>query len=289
MSEPAVTVSDLYRRAAGALSAAPRLVGAPRFEAGVLCDLLTGTRRGRAHAGNGSPAPAGAADRLEAMLRERLMGRPLQYIAGRWEFYGLEFAVGEGVLIPRPETELLVERAIGALAGNPCPAVFDLCAGSGCIAVAVAKHLPGARVYAVEKSPEALAFLRQNVRAHGVCNVAVVEGDVLHPAGLPLPERAHLIVGNPPYLTAGEMRDLDPTVAREPAMALDGGGDGLLFYRAIAAQFAPRLDPGGRVMLECSAATAPGAAAALKAEGLCDVEIVPDLAGIPRVVTAKKR
>ena len=188
------------------------------------------------------PGAPMAADGFEAMAAQLAAGRPVQYVVGHTEFYGHRFTVREGVLIPRPETEELVAAAAArAVAGA---AALDVGTGSGCIAVSLARLIPDARVTAVDLSPQALAVARRNAVRLGA-EVRFVQADAL--AGLhELPDAAFdLIVSNPPYLTAQEMRELQPEVAKEPAMALEAGDDGLVFYRAIAEHYQKALRPGG--------------------------------------------
>lgn len=165
-------------------------------------------------------------------IKERASGRPIQYIIGSWDFYGREFSVGEGVLIPRPETEFLVDYALDYLKGRENPVVIDLCAGSGCIGLTVAAEVPDAKVILVEKFPEAFSYLSKNRAAVAPHNTELVQGDVLNPDELKLPD-ADLILSNPPYIPADEIASLQREVHFEPITALDGGNDGLDFYREI--------------------------------------------------------
>lgn len=226
------------------------------------------------------------AEAFAALCQRRAAGEPLQYLLGRWEFFGLDFAVGPGVLIPRPETELLVELAQELLAGNPAPCLADLCSGSGCIAVAAAKTIPHAAVTAVELSPQALPYLRKNVAAHAA-PVEVVEGSVLQPDLLE--GRAFdLILSNPPYVTAEEMASLQPELRHEPQMALQGGEDGLLFYRALPAICRPLLKQGGWLAFEIGCTQQQAVEQFLAAAGYRDIQCRRDLAGLPRVVLGRK-
>lgn len=222
-----------------------------------------------------------------ALIRRRIAGEPLQYILGEWEFMGCPFKVGEGVLIPRPETELLADFAKNTLASKPNPIIFDLCSGSGCIAVSVASMFPKASVYAVEKSPEAFAYLKKNIKLNKVKNVTAVQGDVSDPNlfGSVTPD---LILSNPPYVKSGEIPTLQKEVQHEPAMALDGGEDGLEFYRILSQIWVKRLSRGGIMAVECGESQSDDVSQMLYLSG-CDTGIINDLSGIPRVVTAVKR
>lgn len=189
-----------------------------------------------------------------AALTVRRAGRePLQYILGEWDFLDFTLQVGPGVLCPRADTEVVCEAAVELLqkAGNPAPLVLDLCAGTGCLGLGVKRFVPGAQVTCWEKSPEALVYLRRNARqALPGAEVAVREGDVLTGWETEPPASVDLIVSNPPYLTGAEMHALMPETAREPAMALDGGTDGLAFYRCLTGPWQRVLRPGGWLVLE---------------------------------------
>lgn len=200
-----------------------------------------------------SPLTAEEAAELAALTARRAGREPLQYIAGQWDFLDFTLAVGPGVLCPRADTEVVCEAAVKLLqaSGNPTPTVLDLCAGTGCLGLGIKRFVPGARVTCWEKSPEALAYLRRNARqALPGAEVAVREGDVLTDWQTLPPESADLIVSNPPYLTGAEMQALMPETAREPAMALDGGADGLVFYRCLTGPWKQILRPGGWLVLE---------------------------------------
>lgn len=179
----------------------------------------------------------------------RASGVPVQYVIGEWDFFGETFSVGEGVLIPRPETELLVEFALGYLKEKENPVVFDLCAGSGCIGLSVAKNLAESKVYLIEKSQEAFRYLSENKKRLACENAEIIAGDLFDgfdSFGLPSPD---LILSNPPYIETKEIEALQSEVLKEPLMALDGGEDGLIFYRAIAGKWLPYCK--GAVAVEC--------------------------------------
>lgn len=189
---------------------------------------------------------------FKANIQKRALGEPLQYILATWEFMGMDFAVGTGVLIPRPETEILVELAIEELGKTKNnPVVFDLCAGTGCIGLSVAKLCTNANVYLIEKSPQALEYLVRNNNSFQLDNTTIVAGDILKNSQsfeLPKPD---IILSNPPYVTTGEMEGLQIEVGFEPQIALDGGCDGLDFYRAINEHWRPYLNAGGMLAVEC--------------------------------------
>lgn len=223
-----------------------------RNEAVWLFDSVSGTTRlSRILNGTAGVDEKTASDYLAAAER-RLKGEPIQYIIGEWDFFGNSFLVGEGVLIPRPETELLVEMSLERIKNIESPVVVDLCSGSGCIALSVALSRPDARVAAVEKSPEAFRFLRKNIEKLSASNVTAICGDIFDGFGELSPESADIIISNPPYIPSGEIAGLSGEVLHEPRMALDGGNDGLDFYRAIAERWLGLLRHGGFIMVECA-------------------------------------
>lgn len=219
---------------------------------------------------------------FEALLRRRVLREPLQYLLHTQPFYGRSFYVDERVLIPRPETELLCERAVALLRARPAQIALDLCCGSGCLAVTMALEAPGTRVVACDLSADALQVARQNAQQLGA-NVTFRQGDLWDA----VPEtRFDVIVSNPPYIASGELPGLQQEVRREPAMALDGGADGLCFYRRIAEKAAQFLRPGGTLLLEIGQGQAEDVARLLTQAGLTAVRVDPDYNDIPRVAQA---
>ena len=238
-----------------------------------------------------SPEEAG---RLEEAAQRRAGREPLQYICGRWPFLTFELAVGPGVLCPRADTEVVAETAAGLLEGVSAPRVLDLCAGSGCLGLGVKMFCPGARVICLEKSPEAFQYLAQNaaqaLTGQGIASPAVepVAGD-LFTYWQTLPEgELDLIVSNPPYLTAEEMEHLQPETAREPAMALAAGVDGLEFYRAIAEHYQRALRPGGALALEIGWQQRQAVEELLARSGWVEIACRKDYGGNNRCVTARR-
>lgn len=208
-------------------------------------------------------------------------GEPLQYVLGKWDFYDSEFFVGEGVLIPRPETEELTELVMKRAKTLDKPVVFDLCSGSGCIGISVAKAVPSATVYCVEKSSDALFYLMKN--AQGIENVKVVQGDIFFPREFPM---ADMIVSNPPYIKSSEIKNLQSEVQREPSMALDGGEDGLDFYRAICEKWRGFLVPNGLIYFEIGDEQGEAVYNILKENNFGKIEIIKDLYGKDRIAKA---
>lgn len=208
-------------------------------------------------------------------------GEPLQYVIGKWDFYESEFFVGEGVLIPRPETEELTELVINKAKTLENPVVFDLCAGSGCIGISIAKAVPEATVYCIEKSADAVFYLLKN--AEGVSNVKIICGDVFLPPELP---KADMIVSNPPYIKTEDISGLQSEVLKEPVIALDGGADGLDFYRAICEMWKAYLNPNGMLFFEIGEDQGAEVSAILAEHGYNTVEIIKDMYGKDRIARA---
>lgn len=222
------------------------------------------------------------------MAERRITGEPLQYILGEWEFYGLRLFVGEGVLIPRPDTEALVDAVLAFAKGLKSPKIADLCSGSGCIALALRENLPRAQVCAVEKSEHALSYLRKNTAYHQ-SDVRILHADVLDADTAAQFDGLDVIVSNPPYLTAEEMRELQREVRHEPELALYGiTEDGLHFYREIPKLWKDSLRSGGLLAFEVGDGQAEAVRNILEEHQFTDIRIVHDLAGNPRVVLGRK-
>lgn len=225
-----------------------------------------------------------AVEKYFSLIERRLSGEPLQYILEEWEFMGLPFKVGEGVLIPRPETEILAEFAFDFLKKKNEPIVFDLCSGSGCIAISVAKFCPNSTVYAVEKSDAAFNYLIKNIELNGVKNVKAVKGDVFDKTIL-FGIAPDLILSNPPYIRSSDIVGLQSEVKKEPITALDGGEDGYDFYRVIASDWIKQIKSGGAIVVEC-AEDQTEYISGLFSEHASDVKAYNDLSGLPRGVIA---
>jgi release factor glutamine methyltransferase len=226
---------------------------------------------------------------FKALIRRRIDGFPVAYLIGRREFYLLEFEVSPAVLVPRPETETLVSEALNQLKGRATPMILDLCTGSGCIAVSLAHQKPDSRVTATDVSPDALDLAKRNARKHGVdTRIHFRQGDLF--AALPPGSLFDVIVSNPPYVTTNELAGLARDVREhEPRLALDGGPDGLAFYRRIVAGVEKYLSPGGLLFLEIGATQDDAVRGLLEQAGLEVGKTLKDAAGLPRVVTAKSR
>lgn len=223
------------------------------------------------------------------MLQRRLNGEPLAYIAGKWEFYGLEFNVSSDVLIPRMDTEVLVDTALESIKARGMKArVLDLCCGSGCIACAVNKEMPATRVVAADISNEALEISRKNIKEHGLASrIITMQADAATWPPMSIGS-FDLILSNPPYIRSCELIELDSSVRDfEPIGALDGGEDGLDFYRAIIKYWTITLRPNGQIMFEVGEGQADEVKKMLLDAGYVAVDTRLDTLGVERVVIGR--
>ena len=218
---------------------------------------------------------------LTATIKQRLIRYPLQYIIGRWNFFGREFFVGPGVLIPRSDTETLIDICLETLKSKQNSRVIDLCAGTGCIGITIKGECNTAEVTLVEKFDEALVYTKKNVE-HNNVDVKVIKGDVLATEGAD--GLYDLIVSNPPYIDESDMKSLQPEVTFEPTTALAGGEDGLLFYRHIAKEYKKHLAKDGVMAFEVGANQSDDVVQIMKENGFVNVQTRKDYNGIDRVV-----
>ena len=285
----ALSAHRLLERGASEL----REAGVPeaRFEAELLLRHALGCTREALFARLHEPAGAEAAGHYFHLLERRRGRVPIQHILGTQEFYGLSFRVTPSVLIPRPETELVVDEALAELSARSksAPTIADVGCGSGCIAIAIARARPDATFLAIDRSPSALAVARENATAHGVDErITFLHGDLLDPL-VERGEKLDLVVSNPPYVVDAEIRELAPEVKEhEPRMALAGGTDGLSAIARLLEGVGAVLDAGGVVVMEIGKGQDRQVAERVLSAGLDLLRIVPDLAGIPRVVVARK-
>lgn len=221
-----------------------------------------------------------------AYVKRRLQNEPLQYILGKWEFYGREFFVGDGVLIPRPETELLVDIAVQELSGKSEPVCYDLCSGSGCIGISVSKEIPSSQVYMLEKSEKAYSYLIKNIAHNAAFRCVPKAGDIFSPCMFDL--KADLILSNPPYICSDVIPSLQPEVQKEPAMALDGGDDGLMFYREIAEHWSAFLKEDGLIAVEIGEDQGDSVRK-IFSRYFNDVKVIKDYSSLDRVVLAREK
>jgi len=252
-----------------------------RLEAQVLLAYVLGCTRVQLYTGFDKPLGEDELASYRALIKRRLGAEPVAYLVGEQEFWGLPFWIDASVLVPRPDTETLVEVAT-TLGGAR---ILDLCTGSGVVAVALAKELPGAKVVATEISAEAAALARRNVERNGVA-VDVRTGDLWEPVG---GETFDLIVSNPPYIASHVIATLSREVRREPRIALDGGPDGLAFYERILANLRDHLAPGGWLVVEHGFDQADAVRERFERAGLVDIALTLDLGKNPRVTAGTIR
>jgi len=226
---------------------------------------------------------------IGALVERHLNGEPVAYLIGEWEFYGLPLDVSEAVLIPRPDTEVLCEQAIDYVKGLGSCRVLDLCTGSGCIGLAIAANAPECRVLLGDISEGAVRICRQNIRRNSLTGqVTVMTMDAMQPPPKAIGE-FQCIVSNPTYIPKADIDGLDVSVKNfEPYLALCGGEDGYDFYTAIIRHWKNALADGGRLYFEVGIGQADTVLRMMRAEGFGELEIVPDLQGIPRVVYGTK-
>lgn len=218
---------------------------------------------------------------LQVIMKQRLNRYPLQYILGKWDFYGRPYKVGPGVLIPRPDTETVIEVCLDIIDKEKPSDVLDLCAGTGCIGITIACERKNSNVTLVEKYEEAARYIKENIKnADGNANVLM--GDVFESIGAD--KKYDLIVSNPPYISEKDMGNLQPEVEFEPPTALYGGEDGLMFYRAIASNYRDSLKSGGSLVFEIGYDQGEAVKDILLALGFKNVEIKKDYSENDRVV-----
>jgi release factor glutamine methyltransferase len=253
-----------------------RGVDAPRLTTEVLLAHVLKTTRVRLYVDLDRPMEKTELTTFRALIERRMGGEPTQYLTGVREFYNRPFKVDPRVLIPRPETELLVEAALHRLPRDAPGTALDVCTGSGCLAISLAAERPQATVLATDLSPDACALARENAQALGVADrVTVLQGDLYAP--LPPDARFDVVVSNPPYIATGEIAGLSPEVRREPRMALDGGPDGLVLLRKVIQGARRVLKPGGLLALEMGETQGEAVKALLQAAGYEDARVEKDL------------
>ena len=258
-------------------------VDAPRLTAEVLLAHALSCDRVRLYLDFDKPLGEPELARYRELVRRRAEGEPTAYLTGKREFYGRTFRVDARVLVPRPETELLVEAALAALPEGG--RALDLCTGTGCVAVSLALAGKGARVVATDLSEEALALARENAAALGA-SIDLAAGDLF--AAVPAAEPFDVVVSNPPYIPTGELATLQREVKREPRLALDGGPDGLAVLRRLAEGAPARLGRDGTLCVEMHESHAESLPAICRAAGFSRVEVRLDYAGLPRMVVARR-
>ena len=282
-----VTIGELYTNVKAILQKAD--IEDYTFEAQCIMEQVFMAKLPRVLLESGSPVPESTIKKVQEMLDKRSTGFPLQYILGEWEFYGLTFKVGEGVLIPRPDTETIIDTVLEKykekISGTPV--IADLCSGSGCIAVTLKKQIPDSKVTAVEFSDDALKYLEINAGLNNA-DINIVKADVLKSETAENFSGLDFLVSNPPYLTADEMDSLQKEVLFEPDFALRGGSDGLDYYREITALWKNSIKTGGVILYEIGMGQEKDVEKILLENGFSDIIESRDGAGIIRIISAIK-
>lgn len=258
------------------------------FESRCIIEQALGIRFEKLLVNGDAEINRGQLDIIEKMVTQREKGYPLQYIFGEWEFYGLDFKVGTGVLIPRADTETLVDYALESAKENQCRQIVDLCTGTGCIAIAVEKNIENScSVVAIEKSAQAFEYLLENIKLNS-SSVNPVKADVLSTETASQYTNLDMIISNPPYLTESDMNNLQREVTFEPETALRGGIDGLDFYRRITEIWKNSLKKGGIIAFEIGINQENDVSEILITNNFDKIQYKRDLNGVIRVVGARK-
>lgn len=237
----------------------------------------------------GDEASAELYSQAATLAKRRIDGEPIQYILGQWDFMGNTFNVGKGVLIPRPETEILCEYVIDKLKNKSEAVIYDLCSGSGCIGISIKKALTRPQVYLVEKSEAALEYLKRNSAENCQGDEPhIIEGDVLCYEDFSALPPADVIISNPPYIKSSEIPTLQREVLLEPSMALDGGEDGLIFYRYLVSHWTKSLKKDGFIIFECGENQSRDIITMFNKIDF-DSEVVFDYNNIDRIVVGRRK
>ena len=287
---PSISSSQLYHESVDRLIQAG--IANARQEALWILEETLGVNRLRLHAYSEDPIDLERYQRAVALIERRASGEPLQYVLGSQEFYGLDMVVQPGVLIPRPESELLVKEAIALLRSHPQPVILDVGTGSGCLAICMARALKRAMVIASDQSVAALQIAKMNARRYGLhSRILWVAGDLLAPLlSSSLAGKVTAIIANLPYVSHAEWDSLSPDVKDfEPCLALDGGPDGLDVYRRLLQEAPCLLAPEGVVLVEIGIGQAERLCQEIAASKFLKVvHVQPDLQGIPRMVCLQR-
>lgn len=273
-----VAVKFLYNKAKEELDKAG--ISDPAFNSMCLIEKVFGVDKLKLNTENPVADDKKGAEFI-TLLGRRLSGEPLQYILGEWEFYGYKLKVGKGVLIPRDDTEVLLRRCLSYLRDKKNARVLDLCSGSGALAIALAKETDS-EVYAVEKSAQALPYLCQNISINKA-RVEVIAGDIFNIDDEFTDNSFDLILSNPPYVKTEEIETLQREIAYEPKIALDGGEDGLDFYRLIVKTYTKKLKRGGMMAFEIGEGQFEDVKTLMESENLSEIGSDLDLGAIQRV------
>lgn len=283
-----MTYNELYRHIISVLKKAG--IDSPAFDALCIFESKLGLTRHDLIMTGSKEAAKERCDAVTELAEKRAEGYPLQYLLGMWQFMDSDFFVGEGVLIPREDTSVVVQLCldnIKNLYGTDNLSVIDLCAGSGAISISLAKALPNSRITALELSDEAMYYLQKNIQHNGCGNVEGVKGNVF--TDFNITDAAYdVIISNPPYIISSEIKTLQREVQYEPAMALDGGSDGYDFYRAIISKWSNKLKSGGLLVFELGENQYDAVSHLMCRQGYKDITFATDLGDVKRGICGVK-
>lgn len=283
-----MTYNELYRHIISVLKKAG--IDSPAFDALCIFESKLGLTRHDLIMTGSKEAAKERCDAVTELAQKRAEGYPLQYLLGMWQFMDSDFFVGEGVLIPREDTSVVVQLCldnIKNLYGTDNLSVIDLCAGSGAISISLAKALPNSRVTALELSDKAIYYLQKNIHHNGCGNVEAVKGNVF--TDFNITDAAYdVIISNPPYIISSEIKTLQREVQYEPAMALDGGSDGYDFYRAIISKWSNKLKSGGLLVFELGENQYDAVSHLMYRQGYKDITFATNLGDVKRGICGVK-
>lgn len=283
-----MTYNELYRHIISVLKKAG--IDSPAFDALCIFESKLGLTRHDLIMTGSKEAAKEQCDAVTELAEKRAEGYPLQYLLGMWQFMDSDFFVGEGVLIPREDTSVVVQLCldnIKNLYGTDNLSVIDLCAGSGAISISLAKALPNSRITALELSDEAMYYLQKNIKYNGCGNVEAVKGNVF--TDFNITDAAYdVIISNPPYIISSEIKTLQREVQYEPVMALDGGSDGYDFYRAIISKWSNKLKSGGLLVFELGENQYDAVSRLMCRQGYKDITFATDLGDVKRGICGVK-
>lgn len=277
-----MTLSELYRKARSDFRNAK--IDSPQYDAMCLIEHFFGVNRAELVVkGDKSPKAEIEAEFLTA-VEKRSSGYPLQYILGEWTFMDIPLFVGEGVLIPRDDTEILVREAIKRVRGVENPKIIDLCSGTGAVAIALAKAYPKAEILAVELSDKAFSYLKENLKRNACENIKAIKGDIFRLYEEFSASEFDAVLSNPPYIKTDIIATLAKEVQHEPRLALDGGKDGMIFYNSIIENWESKVKRNGFIGVEIGEDLTNEIVELFKENNFEDVYVLKDMAGLDRAV-----
>ncbi len=277
-----MTFSQLYRKAKRDLEAAG--VDDPQFDAMCLIDYLFGVDRADLSVMGDSIPDSDKENRFLRYVEKRASGFPLQYIIGTWSFMDIPLCIGEGVLIPRDDTEVVVRETLKRIEAVQNPRIIDLCSGSGTISIAVAKARPDAEIISLELSETAFVYLEKNIEFNGCGNIRAINGDLFKAFNDFDDHSFDAVISNPPYIKSDVIETLSSEVRHEPRLALDGGEDGMLFYNSIAENWLCKIKHGGVIGVEIDEDLTSEIITRFEKSSVKNIEVIKDIAGLNRAI-----